>query len=642
MSYQLEPDQERPLALTEVADAPSDLDPHLVHLLDQETQALVGAASLAEDETGVTVVEVIAKLSDPAIAVPGLNVTQAMGQIVTGTVALADIQQVRNDPNVVSLKRAIEVRADLEVSVPEIEADAATLNCQPRAQRNGVLNGQGIVVGIVDFGCDFLHANFRNRDGSTRILYLWDQSGSLTASSPAPYRYGREYTAADINRALAQATPPAPGSLYGEDARNRAYLALGYTLPRSASPAARGQHGTHVMDIAAGNGRGSGMPGVAPAADLIFVHLAAGDVGGEESFGNSKRLLDAVRYIFDKAGELGKPCVVNLSLGTHGGPHDGSTLVEQGLDSLLEQSGRAIVVSAGNSYAKGIHARGEVMPGVPYILSWRIVEPRPGEFPLGAPPSELEIWYPGGEELAVTLVSPTGQMLGPTALGKTYKLGAGAGGGSMIVHRRGDPNNGDNHVDILLGSDMPAGIWQVQLSAMLARPTSFHAWIERADGAQSTFAANADPAYTLGSISCGRKTLTVGSYDARHGSRGISNFSSAGPTRDGRDKPDGSAPGQNVVAAWSLTHTRTVQKSGTSMAAPHVTGAVALIMQSAGRMLTTEELRTTVLSSARRQPPEGTGWSDRYGFGRVHAAGMIRALAAVGQRQPLVASLPVR
>jgi len=84
----------------------------------------------------------------------------------------------------------------------------------------------------------------------------------------------------------------------------------------------------HVMDIAAGNGQATGRSGVAPAADLIFVHIYGGDVAREESF--PLTLLEAVDYIFTKAAELGKSAVVNLSLGTHGGPHDGSTLAEQG------------------------------------------------------------------------------------------------------------------------------------------------------------------------------------------------------------------------------------------------------------------------------------------------------------------------
>ena len=84
------------------------------------------------------------------------------------------------------------------------------------------------------------------------------------------------------------------------------------------------------MDIAAGNGRGSGFPGVAPGADLIFVELSSRiDDPATESFGNSKRLLEAVDYIFRKATALGRPAVVNLSLGTFGGPHDGTTPVEE-------------------------------------------------------------------------------------------------------------------------------------------------------------------------------------------------------------------------------------------------------------------------------------------------------------------------
>jgi len=379
------------------------------------------------------------------------------------------------------------------------------------------------------------------------------------------------------------------------------------------------------MDIAAGNGRANGVPGVAPGADLIFVQVAADDFQETESFGNSRRLLEAVKYVFDKATALGRPCVVNLSLGTHGGPHDGSTLVEQGFDTLLEAPNRAIVISAGNSFLRGGHASGQIVAGAARGLNWQIGRSQPVTGALVDPtPNELEVWYPGNRELALSLVTPSGQTLGPTPLGTTRNIVSGNSVVGLIVHRQRDPNNGDNQIDILLNNRLPLGHWTVELSATGTDSVPFHAWIERDDSGQSSFSqTDNDSTHTLGSISCGDHTIVVGSYDARHPNHPLSGFSSEGPTRDGKEKPDVSAPGQDIEAAWSLTHDRTTIKSGTSMAAPHVTGLIALLLQAGGAPFNIFQIRDAVISTARNNPPSSGGWDSRYGNGRVDAAGAV-------------------
>src|SRR4029079_18346313 len=243
------------------------------------------------------------------------------------------------------------------------------------------LNGSDVIIGIVDRGCDFAHRNFRDDSGYTRLLYLWDQRRTAedVRHLPRGFNYGRTFDAARIDGALLQ-TEMDP------------YSFLDY-------PLAAASHGTHVMDIAAGNGKGTGRPGVAPKADLIFVDLANGDAdpfspggplvslqtqaaqrfGTEEHLGNSRYLLGAVAYIFDKAERLGRPCVVNLSLSTYGGPHDGSTLVEMGFEELLKKPGRAIVISAGNAGEMDIHASGTVAKGRTKSLAWEFEETAEGE-----------------------------------------------------------------------------------------------------------------------------------------------------------------------------------------------------------------------------------------------------------------------
>ena len=580
------------LELVEEQELTANLDPKLqdVRLMQRHGGSVDPALGL-EAGGGEIVVDVIAKLRDPAQDVPGLEVVRRIGEIVTGALKASNIEKVRGNPNVLSLKMAKKLHPDVKFSVPEIRATAAQLS-QSLPDSTRPIDGAGVIVGVVDYGCDFVHRNFRRADDTTRLLYLWDQASPRGAMSPAGFGYGREFTAADINRALKAEDP---------------YLFLAYDPGESS-------HGTHVMDIAAGNGRATGDPGVAPNADLIFVQVASGDYEDEESFGNSRRLLEAVDYIFSKAGELGRPAVVNLSLGTHGGPHDGTTLVEQGFDTALQTPGRAVVISAGNSRERGSHASGSVAPGQPRTLSWEISEGDKTD-------NELEIWYDGAAKLLVTLVTPGGDRLGPVAAGKTVSINSQGARVGRIIHREQDPNTGANQIDSLLARVLPSGVWQVELSAEGA-PVSFHAWIERDDYGQSRFSApDVDPACTIGSISCGKHTIVVGSYDATVQGRDISGFSAEGPTRKGAQKPEVCAPGHGVRAARSRGQGG-VKKWGTSMAAPHVAGLVALLMQAAGRPLTVAEIRDALLRGVRKYQPDG-GWHSLYGNGRVDAVATI-------------------
>jgi hypothetical protein len=197
-----------------------------------------------------------------------------------------------------------------------------------------------------------------------------------------------------------------------------------------------------------------------------------------------------------------------------------------------------------------------------------------------------------------------------------------------ILHRKHDPNNGDNQIDILIDPDLPKGSWKVELLNRSSHEVPFHAWIERDDWGQSQFSlADHDPSHTIGSISCGTKTIAVGSYEASDPVRALSYFTAEGPTRDGKKKPEVSAPGHEILAARSLTQT-TIRKSGTSMATPHVTGLVALVLQAAANRevevgVEVDELRTLLSQTARKGPPTDCGWDPRYGAGRLDAAAAV-------------------
>jgi len=607
MSDDQQLDQEAGYELEQQEELETNLDPQLQKVLVQSRSGLGVDPTIGRiSNSGRLAIDVLARLRAPDQPVPGLKVVRVIGDIVTGTVAVEDIESVRSDANVISLKAARKMHGDLKFSVPEINASQKQLRAAFPAG-SAAINGAGVIVGIVDFGCDFVHNNFRNADGTTRILFLWDQgNGEQTSISPQGFAYGREFSSTEITAALQSAEP---------------YQTLAY------QPEA-GAHGTHVMDIAAGNGRATGNPGVALQADIIFVQIASNDFADEQSFGNSRHLLEAVDYIFAKAKLLGKFAAVNISLGTNGGPHDGSTPVELGLDHLLESPGRAVVIAASNSWGDRIHAAGTIAPGQTRSITWQI--------PVGdQTDNELEIWYSGSAKLAVALRDPSGKNLGPFPLGTTTKIKVQGKDAGVVFHRQKDPNNGDNQIDILLGSNLPKGNWIVLLSTEGSTAVGFHAWIERDDFAQSRLSpADDDRTHTVGSISCGKNTLVVGSYDATVPGRDISFFSSEGPTRDGRRKPEASAPGHGIEAARALSQ-GTIKMSGTSMASPHVTGLIALLMQAAGTSLTIQEIRDAVINVARQQPPPGIDGDSRYGKGRVDAS----ATALTHFKQPPVASL---
>ena len=196
--------------VSENIDKPSALDPHLGTIAEaSKAGQLLDKRFVHELAGGQRVVDVIAKVKDQNVAVPGLKVITAVRNIITGTVLVEEIEVVANHDNILKLEGAKRVYGDLHDSVREIQARATDLE---DAVPSGVSvpDGSGVIVGIVDFGCDFLHQNFRNADGSTRILFFWDQNRppSPQTPSPQPYNYGREISQTIINQALDNETPP--------------------------------------------------------------------------------------------------------------------------------------------------------------------------------------------------------------------------------------------------------------------------------------------------------------------------------------------------------------------------------------------------------------------------------------------------
>jgi subtilisin family serine protease len=555
---------------------------------------------------------------------PGVRVIAQFEEIVTARLQRGDIPRISGAQETAGMSSGdTYLGADLELENEEGSHEslprASAMPTDLRRPENIAMTGRGVVVGVVDWGFDFRHPDFRKPDGSSRILALWDQRGGKRADSPQPYGYGTVHTREAINRALAA---PAP------------YAQLNYH-PADADTG-NGCHGTHVAAIAAGTG-GDGRPaGIAPEADLVFVHHAPWDNLERGKLGDSVTLLEAIDFIARTAA--GRPWVINLSMGRHGEQHDGTTLIEQGLDAAVRMAaGRAICLSAGNYYNKRTHASGQLRPTQSRTLAWIVNEKIPSDY------NQLEIWYSWQDKFEITVRSPDGSIEAHARLGEKVKLISGGREIGNLYHRAQEPNTLDHHVTLYLYKNAPAGEWSVTLKGLDVIHGDYHAWIERevsCPRCQSRFkASDADPTSTTGTICNGRRTIAVGAYDPHDPGHRIGAFSSVGPTRDGRLKPDLCAPGVDVLAARSAGREHPedtpllTRMSGTSMAAPHVAGAVALAFQAAVRPLRIEETHNLLLGSARRVAVEDRD-PDRVGIGFLDVVALVEAAGKVdnGQR----------
>jgi GH25 family lysozyme M1 (1,4-beta-N-acetylmuramidase) len=583
--------------------------------MDPELWELLGEGD-SEDE-----IAAIVRLGQPNVP-KDVRVVAQLGDIATLRMERGKIQEVRAEEGVISLKAPETLGFGL---APDLEFDPigpaeGLSEAEPwiyeRRPPSLPETGRGVCLGVVDWGFDFAHPDFRHDDGRTRILALWDQRPPPSPRSPQPYSYGIVHTAEDINHALVAEDP---------------YAALGYHHTDADIGLNRGTHATHVASIAAGNGRGCGLTGVAPEADLVFVHLSTWDRTDLEKLGDSVTLLEAVHFIIRTADK--RPWVINLSMGRCGEQHDGTTPVEQGLDAALRSApGGCIVQSCGNYFQSRLHACGRLLPAEKRTLVWDVED-------ADITPNKLEVWYLGRDVFDVEIRSPDGSISAHATLGERASLTADDRNIGTLYHRAYEPNALDNHIEIILYTGGPTGPWELTLIGKDVVDGRFHCWIERdsvCPHCQSRFRPeDAVPSSTTGTICNGFRTIAVGAYNPHSPGRELASFSSAGKTRDGRFKPDCIAPGESILAARSAPRDPRAEvplwtlMSGTSMAAPHVAGAVACMFQAANRLLRIEETHNLLLANTERV----TGSEevlDRVGSGYLDITRAVVAARRIG------------
>jgi len=552
--------------------------------------------------------------------------------IAAGPIPRARLAELEAIPHVLFVEGSPPLRAELNNSVPEIKADVLH-------EGNPARKGAGVVVGIIDSGVDFIHKSFRTDDGKTRILGIWDQSLPPTAPPTGPAQFpgvGVEYTQADIDATIdvleerATTFPPNTKRVLTVD---------------------RNGHGTHVAGIAAGDGsqsgncRGSGVfVGVAPLADLLVVKMPYGD----PAMGESVNLLHAFDWIWNHPAAAGKPIVINLSDGTNRGPHDGTSLVESALEVfLVTHPGHAVVKSAGNEGATNRHAHFDVPANDSADVTFAVANDDTSN-------RHVEIWTGGDDRLAVTLRGvlpaagerPASQTVGPGEGPVQWQVNPQVT--VTLTSRIGDPRNGQCVVDIDLSSTSGAmlvpGEWQIHLDNPFNQAATVDAYIDNGDDAPS-FTSNATRDATITVPGTAKMVTTVGAYKQRsgvlffHSDGDLADFSSWGPTRDGRPKPEIAAPGGKITSVKSQVghhcccdccvdfYTDTVKGGspfqGTSMAAPHVAGTIALMLE---KNPTQPARDINPILMARAQQPEvdpGTLPDNHWGAGRVNALGAV-------------------
>ena len=592
------------------------LDPGLKFLSEQRKTVLTSMAadSIFEfdsapgrEPTASVLVEFDGDVA--ALEGAGLTVSAVAGDVVSGEIVLRRVDRLTELDDVRRIEVARAMHRDLDLAVAEIRADA--VHAGPPGHR-----GNGVVIGIIDSGIDFTHEAFRRADMSSRILAIWDQglvprSGE---SSPAGFRYGVEFQTSQINAALAAPDP------------------FAVVRHRDLQIPGDGFHGTHVAGIAAGDGSvaGSGQPpftfvGVAPEADLVVVANTRGAAAGQRGLGDSADTLDAARYILDLAEALGRPVVINQSQGDNLGPHDGTSLLERGLDNMLGGNGRAMVKSAGNEGNRNRHAGGTMQGGGTQAVQLTM--------PARTAPVTIDVWYSGADRYDVTIAPPGGGATPIVSPGMTTTVNVAGGNSVFIDSAVGDPGNGDNRIFVVLSraaaASLTAGTWTITLTGTTVSSGQWDAWIQRGEPSPEFRAPHRSPARTMSIPGTAREVITAASYVTRGAGVGsISTFSSLGPTRDGRPSPTVAAPGQSIVAPQPPSTGDTYgPMAGTSMAAPMVTGTVALMLQ-ANPELTAAQLRDCLMSTARADAFTGATPNYAWGAGKLDAAGAFECASA--------------
>ena len=529
----------------------------------------------------------------------GVTVRGRAGSIVTLAVPASALESVAQLDELVWLRTGTSYHLMNDVSTSDSYTAARTENS------TFANAGEGVIVAVIDSGIDWTSMDFRNADGTTRLLGIWDQTiGGGSYPPPPGSTFGSFYSRADIDAALAAGTDLPTRDGYG--------------------------HGTHVAGSAAGNGlaTGNGIPagtfaGMAPKADLIVVRAFTNT--GE--FCPQCDLVAAVEFVDGMARARLEPWVGNMSLGSDLGPHDGTSPDELAIDAVVRpgRAGSQMAIAAGNegSSNRRFHWQG-TLPNVGLTATTTFTL---NSLPPNAGSNNdliwLDLWYRGSDSATVTIQTPGAQVVSAARGTDSGVVCTTSGAVRVDATNAGDLENGDNEVFVTIW-DSPScapivepatGLWTVRVTtnALGGAPAGpFDLWNQcTTPRSQVGFGggwvqlSNFALAKSVSIPGTARNALTAGAFvsktswingiggttnqPASNSIGGLSGFSGIGPTRDGRFKPDLAAPGEYLGSTKSRDvpasdtflerdRTHVGGYAGTSMATPHVAGAAALLL----------------------------------------------------------------
>jgi subtilisin family serine protease len=531
------------------------------------------------------------------------TVTTIAGPVAVIQISSEVLAEMARLPFIIRIEKSYPLSVQLDKSVPDVGAPQVWNEVKDPFGRN--VTGAGVIVGFVDTGIDTTHPDFTFPNGTTKILYVWDQT--TPSRPPSGFNYGYECTSADI-----QAKTCPENDTFG--------------------------HGTHVAGIAASSGMATGnYTGVAPGASIIFVKSGHSVCNGDSWTFDTNQILDGINYMVRKAASLRMRLVVSLSLGGNIGAHDGTDPFERALDAFVK-AGTSIVVAAGNAAEDQDHIDGQISQG--QNTTFRL------EFRETTVDVAVDVWYSPQDQISATLHAPDG---------KSYPVLTEPGGtttsfGQLNATAASFTNGNEIYMEVNSTDPLPLYGWSVSLVANQVHSQGF--WNAWTDSSTCSFPGSVflpgddyrvDSQDTIGIPGTARDVVTVGSYITKtswvgmdgntYGSTdvslgGISPFSSLGPTRDGRIKPDIVAPGENIVSARSSAVPQTPSNpdryhrvlAGTSMATPHVAGTIALMLQYAPNLQATD-IPGILRQTARLDSNTGlvTDGSGAWGFGKLDA-----------------------
>ncbi|TYB31002.1 MAG: S8 family serine peptidase [Candidatus Mcinerneyibacterium aminivorans] len=496
--------------------------------------------------------------------------------IITARVPIDKLPFLANSEKIKYVKTSFKRKPVNDIAVPKMNSDDV------HNLSGYQYYGNDVLVGVIDTGIDLDHPAFRidgNAANDTRILYLWDQtvSGSGVSVGSFSAAYGREWTSSDIN----------DGSCTQIDSHG---------------------HGTHVAGSFAGyDSNYTNRKGSATEADIIYVKTSGSNI------------IDGIEYMSERAAQIGKPIVINVSWGSQYGPHDGTDPDPQALNSIVSDSnGNTIIVyAAANEGNTGVHGYNDSVDTSGGEIDFNIGSYTPES---GSSTDHLRFmfYYDSSVSTDIRITDSGGNTtswFGPTSGYHSGTTGDGTGYYIESTTSALSFNSNIKRIFVYLGetdtsneSNYPrAGTnWKFEFRTS-SNTTRIDGWLYDDNlGGQNQNLAQFSVAdiqsMTLGNDACAENVITVAAYVSRSNWTAISGtlsygyseneiapFSSRGPTRDGRQKPDITAPGSIILSTKSSNDSvgddflpsdggeyyRYLQ--GTSMAAPLASGAILLM-----------------------------------------------------------------